>query len=490
MNIELTKNIKQMIRTRFPPEPNGYLHLGHVKSMYRNFGYASKNNGECILRMDDTNPDTEKLEYVENIIETVKWIGYKPSKITYTSDYFDKLYEYALLLINNSDAYVDDLSEEKISEYRRNGIESPNRNRSIKENLKLFDLMKMGIGNGQCLRAKMDLPECAHWNKMDLILYRNKNTAHYRHGNKYKIYPSYDFSHCIIDSLEGITHSFCTSEFYIRRPTYYWILDRLNLRKPIVEETNRLILEGGETSKRNIKKLIDEKLINGWDDPRLLTIMGMRNRGYNPDMLKLFMSKIGYTTNNDAIISRDIFDSCIREYLNNNASRCFCIFKPLKINIINVEDDLTIKRPNHPLFADKGERNIKIGRSIYIDNDDFRKDAGKKYFRLTNNKECYIRLKYFGIIKYLNHAEDEDGNILYINVEKVAERKVKGTIHWLYEYDNVIVKYFDKDIKLFNVIVEKNLAGDYYEFERIGYFFRKDDNTYHHLVSSKVNKCK
>lgn len=478
-----------MIRTRFPPEPNGYLHLGHIKAMHRNFNYALENNGECILRLDDTNPDVEKKEYVDKIIEVVNWLGYKPCRITYTSDYFDILNEYAIKLIKQNDAYIDNLDKETMKKYRREHLESPSRDRPIKDNLELFNQMAKGQRKDIYLRAKIDMPDNKNWDKIDIILYRYKNNSHYRWGNKYNIYPSYDFSHSIVDSLEDITHSFCTSEFFIRRPIYYWILNKLSLKKPIVKETNRLELEEYTLSKRKIKTMIELGEYNGWDDPRILTICGLRNRGYNPEILKSFIDKLGYTDNTQAVISKSLLDICAREWLNIHANRCFCILNPLKINIINFNNKNYIAKPNHPLDDSKGERKIKIGSTIYIDKDDFRKKANKKYFRLTCNNA--VRLKYYGIIEYVNHEEDENGDITRVDVRIIDKNtKVKGTIHWLCEFDHIVLKTFSKKIDSRDAIIEKNLTEEYYQFERIGYYKFAGNGVYHHLVDLKENKYK
>lgn len=480
-----------MIKTRFAPEPNGYLHLGHLKSMHLNFGFASKYQGACILRLDDTNPETENQEYVDKIIEAVNWMGYKFFKITYTSDYFDELHNFAIVLIKSGNAYMDDLDENTLSEYRRKNMDSPNRNKTIEENLQLFKEMGNGKRPNVYLRGKIDMPDNKNWNKIDPIFYRIKAAPHYRHGNKYNIYPSYDFSHCIVDSIEGITHSFCTSEFYIRRIIYYWVLDKLGLKKPIVDETNRLRLNDAITSKRKIKRLIEKSRINGWDDPRILTIMGLKNRGYNPEMLKSFLDKISYTKNDNAIIPIELFHQCIRDYLDKNADRCFCIQNPLKVFITNIENNeaISLTRPNHPYYPDRGSRMMSIGREIFIEKEDFKLDVNNKYNRLTRSNP--VRLKYFGIVKYVGHEVDENGNIISISVEKVNDCvKVRGTIHWLHEFDVAEVNYFDNNIFCKDAIIEKNLEKDYYQFERIGYYYRSKDGSYNHLVSLKENKYK
>jgi glutaminyl-tRNA synthetase len=388
-----------MIRTRFPPEPNGYLHLGHVKSMFFNFNYPQDNGGgECILRLDDTNPETEKQNFVDNIIDNVVWLGYVPSNTTYTSDYFDELYAFAIQMINMGKAYIDESSSEEIKLQRSDKKKSPHRNRTIDDNLRLFDDMKEGKLKS-CLRLKINSNNSC---MQDPIAYRVKNTPHYR-VTGWCIYPSYDFSHCIVDSIEGITHSFCTMEFSIRRELYYWILDTLQLRKPIVKEFNRLEIDFGVLSKRKIKKLVEDGSVDGWDDPRLITINGLRNKGYSPEMLKLFCAKLGYTQNVSSSIKKSLFDSVIREYMNKNAYRCFGIINPLKVIIENFDDDEkhVIKRPNHPQNETKGYSEIILRKIVYIESEDFRVSANKKYYRLKPGKS--VRLKYGGIITYMDH---------------------------------------------------------------------------------------
>ncbi len=476
-----------MIITRFPPEPNGFLHLGHLKSIFLNFNYPNDNEGGyCYLRLDDTNPETERQEFVDKIIDNIGWLGYEPYKITYTSDYFDILYNYALTSINKGFAYIDELSNQEISEYRNDNKKSPWRNRSIVENLELLDNMKNGKykENSKCLRLKID--DTDNSSMQDPIAYRIKYTPHYRTGNKWCIYPSYDMSHCIVDSIEGITHSFCTLEFYLRRELYYWVLDKLELRKPIVKEFNELKTNFGILSKRKIKELVDAHTVNGWDDSLLLTIDGLRNRGYDPRILKNFCQKLGYTLNSQCLIQKYLLDDVCRDYLNINAERCFGIIEPLKITIINFDnnDCHLIKRPINPLCLDKGYVEIKLIKTIYIDQDDFRINADPKYFRLKLNG-C-VRLKYAGIISYISHNIDNNGNIVEIFVAYSSEqKKVKGTIHWTSNQieKNIIFFDYDKMEKLKKIGYVDDTESDYLQFERIGYFKKINSDTYHHLCN-------
>jgi glutaminyl-tRNA synthetase len=479
------------IRTRFPPEPNGFIHLGHLKSMYFNFNFGKLKelqilgemnieSFECYLRFDDTNPETEKQDYVDSILGCVDMMEYKPDKITYTSDYFDNLYDYAIQMIKNGFAYVDDLSSDDISKYRRDNIYSPFRDRSIEENLNMFNNMKKGIYEESQKSLRLKVNDSNNSSLQDPIIYRIKYVPHNRTKDKWCIYPTYDFSHCIVDSLEGITHSFCTLEFVVRREQYYWILDKLNLRKPIVYEFNRLDTNFGILSKRKVKELVDNKVVNGWDDPLLLTVEGLLNKGYNREILNIFCSKLGFTTTSDIKIEKSLLDSVTRDYLNEKAYRTFGILDPLEVVITNFDTDKMIERPNHPYDETFGKSNIVLKKIVYINRSDFKVDPEKKYFRLKPDGE--VRLKYGGVIKYLNHEED-DGKVIRVNVEYREDlTKLKGVIGWTSNKNRVPINFFDYDKmkKCTTMGIVDDTGFDYYQFERVG-FFKKTSNGFNHL---------
>lgn len=426
-----------MIRTRFPPEPNGYMHLGHAKSAYYNFNYPFNDTieHECYLRFDDTNPKTEKQIYVNSIKEDLEWLGYKPDKITYTSDYFSQILQLTHKLIAKGLAYCDPSTPEDVKNQRKTKTESPHRDKSIKENQTIFmDMITGKYKEGEMtLRLKIPPEDRTNDCMIDPIAYRIIDALHYKIGNMYKIFPSYEYSHYIVDSLEGITHSFCTLEFYVRRNLSYWILDKLELQKPIIEETNRLETDFGILSKRKIKNLIETNLIDDWDDPRLLTISGLRNKGISAEMIRDFCGKQTYSKNMNSVVQQDLLNSVIRHNLSESAPRRMAVFNPLKVNITNLNEIKYFKKPLFPNKEESPQVITVLSPILYIEKEDFMKSANKKYKRLTMEKP--VRIKYAGIIKYNNHLEDDDGNIKELFVDFIPEAdnkfKVNGTIHWV-----------------------------------------------------------
>jgi glutaminyl-tRNA synthetase len=436
------------IRTRFPPEPNGYLHVGHAKSICLNFGLASDYNGKCNLRFDDTNPSKEDTEYVDSIKQDVEWLGFKwDGEPKYSSNYFDKLYGYAVELINQGLAYVDELSPDEIREYRgtltQPGRNSPYRDRSVEENLALFEKMKNGeFKEGTaCLRAKIDMASSFICMR-DPVIYRIKFQSHHQTGDRWCIYPMYDFTHCISDALEGITHSICTLEFQDNRRLYDWVLEHISLNSPTRPhqyEFSRLNLEYCLTSKRKLKYLVDEKIVDGWDDPRMPTISGMRRRGFTPASIREFCSRIG-VTKQENVVQMSALENCVREDLNNVAPRAMAVLDPVKVVIENypADQEEVQKAPNHPTDQQAGERDLHFTREIYIDRADFREEANKQYKRLVLGK--YVRLRYSYIIRAERCDKDQDGNITCIYCTYVPDtvgqdlpdgKKVKGVIHWV-----------------------------------------------------------
>jgi len=434
------------VHTRFPPEPNGYLHIGHAKSICLNFGIAQDYQGQCNLRFDDTNPVKEDLEYVESIKHDVQWLGFEwAGNVHYSSDYFDQLYYYAVELINKGQAYVDQLTPEQIREYRGTltspGKPSPYRDRSVEENLALFEKMRNGefAEGAACLRAKIDM--ASNFIVMrDPILYRIKFAEHHQTGNKWCIYPMYDFTHCISDALEGITHSLCTLEFQDNRRLYDWVLDNITIpTHPRQYEFSRLNLEYAIMSKRKLNQLVTEKIVEGWDDPRMLTISGLRRRGYSAASIREFCRRIG-VTRQDNIVEMASLEACIRDDLNENAPRAMAVLDPVKLVIENLPADhqAIITMLNHPNKPEMGTRQVPFSREIYIDRADFREEANKQYKRLVLGKEVRLRNAY--VIKAGRVEKDEAGNITCLfctcDVDTLGKdpadgRKVKGVIHWV-----------------------------------------------------------
>lgn len=507
-----TNKYNGRVHTRFPPEPNGYLHIGHAKSICINFGIAAANNGLCNLRFDDTNPTKEEIEYIESIIEDVKWLNFSwDDRMYYASDYFDKLYDYAVQLIKAGKAYVCDLSAEQIREYRGTltepGKESPYRNRSVEENLDLFERMRAGEfeDGSRVLRAKIDMAS-GNLNMRDPVLYRIMRATHHRTGDKWCIYPMYDYAHPISDSIEGITHSICTLEFEDHRPLYDWLLDNLGIHHPQQIEFARLNLSYTVMSKRKLRRLVEQGYVSGWDDPRMPTISGLRRRGYTPESIRDFCDRIGVAKSN-SMVDIAMLEHCIREDLNKRAQRAMVVLRPLKIILTNFPEDKVEELPaeNNPESPSAGMRKIPFSRELYIEQDDFMEDPPKKFFRLAPGKE--VRLKHAYIIKCDKVIKDENtGEIVELHCTYDPEtrsgmstvtRKVKGTLHWVSAahaakaevrlYNNLFIKEnpeedddFISNINpdsmevLTSCMVEPSLAkakpGSRYQFLRQGYF--------------------
>lgn len=441
------------VMTRFPPEPNGFLHIGHARSIWLNFGLAQEFNGQCNLRFDDTNPEKEDQIFVDAIQEDVKWLGYQwAGEVKYASDYFDQFYAWALHLINNGDAYVCHLSPEQAKEYRgwatRPGKESPYRNRSVDENLAEFEKMRAGdYAEGSCvLRAKIDMAS-PNMNLRDPILYRIRKVSHHQTGDRWCIYPSYDFAHGQEDAIEGITHSICTLEFQAHRPLYEWFIEHLPVpSKPRQYEFGRLNLNYTVTSKRKLKQLVDEKIVQGWDDPRMPTISGMRRRGFTPAALKSFCDMIPVSSKNNSDIDVAVLEKAIRDDLNEHALRAMCVMNPLKVTIQNMDEnneqgqDELLKAACHPQLPEHGERELHFTRHLYIDKDDFSEDQSlsrKKFQRLVLGD--YVRLRSAYIIKADVSIKNDAGEVVEILASLVPDSvgnniegiKPRGVIHWV-----------------------------------------------------------
>ncbi len=435
-----------VIVTRFPPEPNGYLHVGHAKSICLNFGVAAETGGHCYLRLDDTNPLKEDQAFVDAIIDSVRWLGFDwGGRLTHASDYFSRIHDCALELITAGKAYVDSLSPEQMREYRGTltapGRESPHRARSVAGNLDLFARMRAGeFAEGEhVLRAKIDMAS-PNINLRDPVLYRIRRATHQRTGDAWCIYPMYDFAHTISDAIEGITHSLCTLEFEDHRPLYEWLLDNLTLpARPRQIEFSRLNLAFTITSKRRLAELIDLGLVAGWDDPRMPTIAGMRRRGYPPAALRDFVGRTG-VTKKEHLIQMSLLENCVREDLNGRASRAMAVVNPLKVVLTNypVGPGEMLPAANHPDRPELGERQLPFGRELWIEQDDFMENAPKKFFRLQPGGE--VRLRYGYIIRCVDVVKDAGGRVTEVHCTydpetrsglSGAERKVKGTIHWV-----------------------------------------------------------
>ena len=443
-DLEKSNNQKN-INTRFPPEPNGYLHIGHAKSIFLNFGIAEKYNGLCNLRFDDTNPTKENIDYVNSIINDVEWLGFKcRDNVLYASDYFDKMYQYALVLINKNLAYIDDQSLDEIKknrgDYNNKGIESPYRNRTIDENLLLFDNMKNGLyQNGEkVLRAKIDM-NAKNINLRDPVMYRILHASHHRTGNDWCIYPMYDWAHGIEDSIESISHSICTLEFEDHRPLYDWFLENLEIHHPQQIEFAKLNMTYTIFSKRNLLKLVENQLVNGWSDPRMPTISGLRRRGYTAKALKEFILSLG-VAKRDGISDFNHLEHYVREDLNEIASRVMVVLNPIKLVIQNYPKDKVefLDAENNPENKNSGLRQIPFSKELYIEREDFMENPPKKFFRLAIGKE--VRLKHAYYVKCTDLIKDDNDNILQINCtyDPLTKggwsddgRKVRGTIHWV-----------------------------------------------------------
>lgn len=457
---DVEQGVHTNIVTRFPPEPNGYLHIGHAKSIVLNFGMAEEFGGVCNLRFDDTNPEKESEEFVNSIQRDVEWLGFKwNGPVRYTSDYFDQLYQWAIHLIEQGLAYVCDLSPEEAREYRGTltepGKNSPFRERSVAENLALFEKMRAGeFEEGACsLRAKIDMAS-PNMNMRDPVIYRIKKVSHHQTGDKWCIYPSYDFAHGQSDAIEGITHSICTLEFEDHRPLYEWFIQ--NLPVPAVPrqyEFARLNINYTVTSKRKLKQLVDEKHVDGWDDPRMPTISGMRRRGITPAALRDFCERIG-VTRSDGMVDISMLEFSVRNDLDKNAPRAMCVLRPLKVTLTNVPEETLewMSGPRHPVREDLGERKLPFTRIIYIDQDDFREEANKKYKRLVLGKR--VRLRHAYVIEADLAIRDADGNITEICAHIVEDTlgkdpadgiKPKGVIHWVSATHNL-----DCEVRLYD----------------------------------------
>ena len=513
-NLKNNKN-EGRVHTRFPPEPNGYLHIGHAKSICLNFGLAAEYQGLCNLRFDDTNPSKEEEEYVNAIMEDVRWLGFDwGDRLYYASDYFEQLYQWAVQLIKEGKAYVDSLSAEEIREHRgtltQPGKASPFRNRSREENLNLFERMRAGeFGDGtHVLRAKIDM-NSPNVNMRDPVMYRILHAPHHRTGDTWCIYPMYDFTHGQSDSLEGITHSICTLEFEDHRPLYDWYIEALKIHHPRQIEFARLNLTYTVMSKRKLLQLVQEKYVSGWDDPRMPSIAGLRRRGYTPEAIRTFCERIGVAKSN-SIVDIALLEYCLREDLNLRSPRVMAILKPLRVVITNYPEGQMgqMEAINNPEDLSRGSRTVPFSRVLYIEQDDFREDPPKKFFRLAPGQE--VRLRYAYIIKCENVIKDDKtGEVLELHCTYDPETKsgspksgrmVKGTIHWVSAahaieaevrlYDRLFVKPNPDDTKdgsdfrdyvnpnsleaLTSCRIEPSLAGalpgSRYQFERLGYF--------------------
>ena len=518
------------VHTRFPPEPNGYLHIGHAKSICLNFGIAREYGGKCNLRFDDTNPAKEDTEYVDSIKQDVQWLGFAwDGQPHYASDYFDRLYECAEKLILMGKAYVDELSADQIREYRgtltKPGTPSPWRDRPAQESLNLFRRMKAGeFEDGQyVLRAKIDMAS-PNVVMRDPTIYRIRHAQHHRTGNKWCIYPMYDFTHCLSDSFEGITHSICTLEFENNRELYDWVLDTLGEYHSQQIEFARLNLTYTVLSKRKLIQLVKEGYVRGWDDPRMPTICGLRRRGYTPESIRNFCARIGIARAADSVVHYSLLEFCCREHLNAVAPRCMAVLDPIKAVITNYPGDKTeeFEQPLHPEDPSFGSRTVPFCREIYIERDDFREDPPKKYFRLSPGAE--VRLRYAYYITCQEVIKDAAGNITELHCvydptsrggSSPDGRKVKGTLHWvsarhavpaevrLYgqmfttESDSDIeegknfLDYFDPESeKIVTAMAEPYLgtlpAGSHVQFERVGYFCVDPDSAPGHPVYNRT----
>lgn len=521
------------IQTRFPPEPNGYLHIGHAKAICMDFGVAEKYNGVCNLRFDDTNPTKEDTEYVDSILQDIKWLGFQWGNVYYASDYFQQLWDFAIWMIQNGKAYVDEQTSEQIAAQKgtptQPGTASPYRDRPIEENLRLFKQMNTpeAVEGSMVLRAKLDMAN-PNMHFRDPIMYRIIHTPHHRTGTQWHAYPMYDFAHGQSDFFEGVTHSICTLEFVPHRPLYDLFVDELvdfnrtEGYRPRQIEFNRLNMTYTVMSKRKLKALVDENLVSGWDDPRMPTICGMRRRGYSPESVRKFIDSIGYTKF-DALNDVALLEAAVREDLNARSIRVSAVLNPVKLIITNYPEGQSenMLAVNNPENEADGTHNITFSRNLWIERDDFMEDAPKKFFRMTPGKE--VRLKNAYIVKCTGCAKDSNGNITEIYAEydpesksglSGANRKVKGTLHWV-SADHCVraeVRQYDR---LFNIenpsaddrdfrellnpeslkvldecYVEEYAAekkpGEYLQFQRIGYFMADKDSSAEHPVFNKT----
>jgi glutaminyl-tRNA synthetase len=519
------------VMTRFPPEPNGYLHIGHAKSICLNFGLAEEYGGHCNLRFDDTNPTKEEIEYVESIKEDVRWLGFDwDDRLYYASDYFEQLYQYAVQLIKHNKAYVDSLSAEEIKEYRGTltepGKESPHRNRPVEENLDLFERMRAGEfeDGAHVLRAKIDMAS-GNLNMRDPVMYRILHADHHRTGDKWCLYPMYDWAHGLSDSIEGITHSICTLEFEDHRPLYDWFLEQLKIYQPQQIEFARLNLTHTVMSKRKLLRLVQDNHVGGWDDPRMPTISGLRRRGYTPESIREFCERIG-VAKKDSVVDIKLLEYCIREDLNKCAPRVLGVLRPLRLVIENYPEDQVeeLEAINNPEDPSMGTRMVPFSRVLYIEREDFREDAPKKWFRLAPGREVRLRYGYYvtcvDVVK-----DDKSGEVLELRCTYDPEtrggwssdgRKVRGTLHWVSAahaidaevrlYDHLFLKANPEEVTdgvdfqsninpnsldiLESCKLEPSLAqatpGSRFQFERLGYFSADPHSSEEKLVFNRT----
>jgi glutaminyl-tRNA synthetase len=517
------------VHTRFPPEPNGYLHIGHAKSICLNFGLAREFNGKCNLRFDDTNPCKEEVEYVESIQRDVRWLGFEWDGLYYASDYFDQLYEWAIVLIKKGKAYVCDLTADEVRQYRGTltepGKESPYRNRSIEENLDLFTRMKNGefADGSRTLRAKIDMAS-PNLNMRDPVMYRILHATHHRTGDKWCIYPMYDYAHGQSDSIEGITHSICTLEFEDHRPLYEWFIQELGIFPSRQLEFDRLNLTYTMLSKRRLLQLVQTKVVSGWDDPRMPTLSGIRRRGYTPEALRTFCSRIGVSKTN-GIIELGLLEHALREDLNQRAPRVMAVLKPLKVVIDNYPEGQveSMEAVNNPEDPSAGTRQVEFSRELWIEQDDFREAPPKGYYRLYPGNE--VRLRYGYLVRCTSVVKNGAGEVVEVHCtydpatrggNTPDGRKVKSTIHWVSaahaieaevrNYENLFLKEDPNDVEegkdwtdnlnphslevLQGCKMEPGLknakAGDFFQFERLGYFCVDPDTTAEKLVFNRT----
>ncbi|MBQ8636913.1 MAG: glutamine--tRNA ligase/YqeY domain fusion protein [Clostridia bacterium] len=526
---DLADGVYNRVQTRFPPEPNGYLHIGHAKAISIDFGNAKKYNGTCNLRFDDTNPTKEDVEYVDAIMEDIEWLGYKWDKVLYASDYFDAIYDCAIKLIKKGLAYVDDLSADEIREYRGTltepGKESPYRNRTIEENLDLFKRMTDGEfeTGAKVLRAKIDMAS-PNLNMRDPIIYRILHATHHRTGDKWCVYPMYDFAHPISDTVEGVTHSLCSLEFEDHRPLYDWFLKQLDFETPSRQiEFARMNLNYTLTSKRKCLKLVNDGIVSGWDDPRMGTLCGMRRRGYPAAAIRDFCERIGVAKAN-SVIDFSLLEHCVREELNKTAPRAMAVLRPIELIVDNYPEGQVeeIEVEINPENPEAGTRTVTFSKKLYIEADDFMEEPPKKYFRLSPGREVRLKSAYY--VTATSCEKDENGNITVVHCTYDPEtrggdspdgRKVKGTIHWVSQEAAVdaTINLYDR---LFNVEnpsdeskgsfidninpqsvetlkgckLESNLknikCGQPYQFLRMGYFCADTDSASDNIILNRI----
>lgn len=528
---DLKEGVYDHVQTRFPPEPNGYLHIGHAKAICIDFSTAEKYGGVCNLRLDDTNPQKEDTEYIDAIKEDIEWLGFKWEKCLYASSYFDFLYECALILIDKGLAYVDDLTADQMREYRGTltepGKESPYRNRSIEENRELFRRMTEGeFKNGEkVLRAKIDMAS-PNLNMRDPVIYRISHVSHHQTGDKWCVYPMYDFAHPLSDAREGVTHSLCSLEFENHRPLYNWFIEKTGLFKnpPRQIEFARLNINYCITSKRKLLEMVNEGIVSGWDDPRMITLCGMRRRGYPAAAIRDFINRIG-VSKADSTVDYGLIEACVRDNLNANAPRAMAVLRPLKVVIDNYPDGKTeeLEVEIHPDHPEMGKRKVIFSKEIFVEQDDFMAEPVKKYFRLFPGNE--VRLKSAYLVKCMSFDTDEDGNVTCVHCTYDPEskggnapdgRKVKGTIHWASSegsvkaeirlYDRLFTvenpadesngtyrDFLNPDslVVLKDCLVEKGIAenikaGDTFQFMRQGYFCADKDSTEDRIVFNRT----